>query len=337
MADIRIATRASRLALIQAGNVATALGEAHPGLDIDLVEVTTSGDRDRTSPMAALTELGAFVRAVQQAVLDGTADVAVHSGKDLPVAGPDGLMSIHPRREAPWDVLSGSTLEDLRPGATIGTGSPRRAAQLLALRPDLEVGEIRGNVETRLDKLDDGQFDAIVLAEAGLRRLGLAARIDYRFTLAEMVPAAAQAALTVEALSESDAAGLLGALDDADTRLAVTAERAVLAKSEAGCRSALGVFATVSPRGISMEGFVADEDGSRRGTACASTADDVATEMCDILKIGPGGVADRPSMSEAWSRRRGPSGPARRAQSGKEQTSSETRANLPAEPRRVGR
>jgi hydroxymethylbilane synthase len=180
MPDVRIATRSSRLALAQARIVATALTDAHPDIEIELIEVTTTGDRDATTPVAALSEVGAFVRSVQQTVLDGEADMAVHSGKDLPVGGPEGLAAVHPGREEPWDVLCGSSLETLKFGARVGTGSPRRGAQLRRLRPDIAIAEIRGNVETRLRKLDEGDFDAIVLAEAGLRRLGLTDRIDHR-------------------------------------------------------------------------------------------------------------------------------------------------------------
>ena len=285
MADIRIASRGSRLAVTQARLVGSALIGAHPGLEVEYLEVTTTGDRDRVSPVTSLTEMGAFVRSVQRCVVVGEADMAVHSAKDLPVEGPVELVSIHLAREAPWDVIIGSTLGALGDGTTVGTGSPRRAAQLQALRPDVKVKEIRGNVETRIRKLDRGEFDAIVLAEAGLRRLGLTGRIDHRFTVGEMVPAAAQGALSVEALRQSEAAELLTALDDADTRVAVTAERAVLAKSEAGCRSALGVLAIASHSGISMEGFVADNAGARRGAVVASTADEAASQMCDILGI----------------------------------------------------
>ena len=139
MKTIRIATRASQLALVQARWVGGALQASHPGLRVELVEVTTTGDLDRTSPVATLTEVGAFVRSVQQAVLDGRADMAVHSCKDMPVHGPDGLRLVFPRREVPWDVMCGSTVAALPAGARVGTGSPRRSAQLALLRPDLVI------------------------------------------------------------------------------------------------------------------------------------------------------------------------------------------------------
>ena len=264
-----------------------ALVEAHPDIDVELVEVTTTGDRDKTSPVATLTEIGAFVKSVQYAVLDGDADVAVHSGKDLPVEGPEGLVAVHPAREAPWDVLCGSSLDDLAFGARVGTGSPRRSAQLRALRPDVEIAEIRGNVETRLRKLDDGEFNAIVLAEAGLARLGLSDRIDHRFSLEEMIPAAAQGALTVETTDGSDIADLLDAIDDPHAHQSVAAERAVLAISRAGCRSALGVHATLGSSEVRLDGFTSDTLGPRTASATAATGDQAAHRLCDILEIAP--------------------------------------------------
>lgn len=268
MSDLRIATRGSALALAQARWVGERLAAAHRGLEVTYVEVTTSGDRDRVTSVTTLTEVGAFVRAVQEAVLEGRADAAVHSCKDLPVDGPPDLASVFPEREVPWDVLCGHSLESLPHGARVGTGSPRRAAQLLALRPDVEVADIRGNVETRLAKVRSGEFDAVVLAEAGLRRLGLGAEIRHRFALAEMVPAPAQGALAVEIPSDTRL-DLIMAIDHVDTRTAVEAERDLLAQTGAGCRSALGVYAKVNGRSIHLTGFVADEEGERHADAKA--------------------------------------------------------------------
>lgn len=261
MADLRIATRGSELALAQARLVAGALQAAHPDLEVDLVEVSTTGDVDRTTPVTALTEMGAFVRAVQRAVLDGRADLAVHSAKDLPTSGPEGLVPVYPERAAPWDVLCGGRLADLPDGARVGTGSPRRAAQLRLLRPDLVAYPIRGNVSTRLGRIRDG-VDAVVLAEAGLVRSGLADAMDERFDLDRMVPAPAQAALCVEA-SEA-AAHLVKAIDDPATRRVVEAERRLLAETGAGCRSALGALVEEVDAGLRLVGFVEDERGPRR-------------------------------------------------------------------------
>lgn len=282
MTELRIATRRSDLALAQARFVAGQLESR--GASVSLVEISTTGDIDRTSPVAALTEMGAFVRAVQQAVLDGRADMAVHSCKDLPVAGPDGLRQWYPHREEPWDVLCGTTLEALRPGARIGTGSPRRASQMAILRPDVEIVPIRGNVETRLGKIG-GDVDAVVLAEAGLVRVGLTAAISHRFSLDEMVPAPAQAALCVEALEGSEAAGLLDAIDDPGARAVVEAERLLLSETGAGCRSALGALATREGEGYSMTGFVDDDAGPRRGAVGADTPERLVSAMIAALSL----------------------------------------------------
>jgi hydroxymethylbilane synthase len=276
MGDMVLATRGSALALAQTRLVAAALRAAHPGLAVTVLEVTTHGDRDRTTPVAELTEMGAFVRAVQQAVLDGDADLAVHSCKDLPTAGPEGLIGFYPQRAEPWDVLCGAALDDLPNGARIGTGSPRRAAQLRLLRPDVEVVEIRGNVGTRLDQLDRGDFDAIVLAEAGLGRLGLQDRITHRFNLDEMVPAPAQAALAVEARAGSSASELALAIDDSATRRSVEAERSLLARTGAGCRAALGALAAQGDGGITLTAFVEDAAGSRRASVTGFDSDEAS-------------------------------------------------------------
>jgi hydroxymethylbilane synthase len=284
MSDLILATRGSRLALEQAGLVAERLGATHPGIAVSILEVLTSGDVDRTTPVTDLTESGAFVRSVQQAVLDGRAHLAVHSCKDLPTAGPDGLVAFYPEREAPWDVLCGSALADLPEGARVGTGSPRRRAQLLRIRPDLVVESIRGNVGTRLEKAESGEFDGVVLAEAGLRRLGVHDAIRHRFTLDEMVPAPAQAALAVEALEGSEAAHLASAIDDSATRAAVETERALLAVTGAGCRAALGALAVVGA-GITLTAFVEDEDGPRRAVESARDPSGLADRVREALRL----------------------------------------------------
>lgn len=267
MSELRIATRGSALAMTQARWVGERLRATHPSLEVTYVKVSTSGDRDRVSSVTTLTETGAFVRAVQEAVLDNRADVAVHSCKDLPVEGPDGLTTVYPERGLPWDVLCGHDLKSLPESARVGTGSPRRAAQLRALRPDVETAEIRGNVETRLAKMNSGEYDAIVLAEAGLRRLGMADQIRHRFTLGQMVPAPAQAALALEVRHDDPLLELVMDIDHPDTRTAVETERALLAHTRAGCRSALGVHAEASGRSIRLTGFVEDEAGARRAEA----------------------------------------------------------------------
>ena len=284
MTEFRLATRKSPLAIAQASIVARRLSEL--GHSSSMVEVTTTGDRDRVSSVATLTELGAFVRAVQQAVIDGHADIAVHSGKDLPVDGPEGLLGVHIERASPWDVLCGASLSRLPEGARVGTGSPRRGAQLRLLRPDVEVVDIRGNVATRLDLTRSGDLAAVILAEAGLIRQGLSDAIDHRFSLTEMVPAPAQAALAIEAAAGSAAAGILADLEDVDVARAVSAERELLAITGAGCRSALGAYAVVGEGGgIRMTGFVDDDDGPRRAEVEADTPARAARRMRGELAL----------------------------------------------------
>lgn len=285
MSDLRIATRASALALAQAQRVAELLRASNPGMEVSLVEVSTTGDRDRTTSVTTLTEVGAFVRSVQLAVLDGDADLAVHSCKDLPVEGPEGLVAIYPERAAPWDVLCGHTLETLPNDARVGTGSPRRAAQIEALRPDVEVADIRGNVGTRLEKMRTGLYDAIVLAEAGLRRLGLEHEIGHRFALGEMVPAPAQAALAVEARADDPQLDLYMAMDDQTTRVAVETERSLLRLTRAGCRSALGALAEPNGKSIHVTGFVEDDAGRRFAEADGSGPEDAARSLQAELKL----------------------------------------------------
>ena len=235
--------------------------------------------------MTELTEIGAFVRAVQRAVLEGHADLAVHSCKDLPVLGPPELVSFYPKREQPWDVLCGHDLDSLPDEARVGTGSPRRVAQMRRLRPDVDIQDIRGNVDTRLEKMASGEFDAVILAEAGLRRLGREAEIGHRFGLEEMVPAPAQAALAVEAKAGSSAAEMAARIDDLDTRRAIEAERALLANTNAGCRSALGALGILDGPTIRLTGFVQDEDGARYGEVEATETDQAARQLQSVLGL----------------------------------------------------
>jgi hydroxymethylbilane synthase len=276
MNEVRIATRGSALAVAQARLVASLLLAKDPSMSVRLVEVPTAGDRDQQTPVSELTEVGAFVRAVQRAVLDEAADLAVHSLKDLPVVGPVDLeLSAVPERASALDVLVGSTLGGLPPGGLVGTGSPRRAAQLVDLRPDLRTIELRGNVGTRLDKVASGEVDGAVLAEAGLDRLGRAGVIAQRLDPAKMVPAPGQGALAVEARLGSRFAGLAAVIDDVDTRVLVTAERLLLAETGAGCRSALGAHATWDGDQIRLSAFVADAGGRRRSVSFGPTPESV--------------------------------------------------------------
>ena len=274
--EIRLATRRSALALYQARRVADWLRAVHDDLAVELVEVDSSGDLDRVSPVAQLTQMGAFVRSVQAAVLDGRADAAVHSLKDLPTAQADGLvLAAFPERASPWDALVGAKLDDLAEGSLVGTGSPRRVAQLKAARPDLETRELRGNVDTRLRKVADGEVDAAVLAEAGLVRLNHADTIEEILPLEVMVPAPGQGVLAVETLIDGPIRSLVEAIGDSDLTPLVEAERTLLAETGAGCRSALGALAQWEGTRIRMDAFAEDERGARRTRVIGAHPNDV--------------------------------------------------------------
>jgi hydroxymethylbilane synthase len=250
MNALRLGTRASKLALAQSGSIAAAVTAA-TGRDVELVEITTFGDTSR-EPLAQIGGTGVFVNTLRDALLAGRIDFAVHSLKDLPTADPPGLvLAAVPRREDPRDALvarDGLTLGELPVGSRVGTGSPRRAAQLRALGYGLEVVAIRGNVDTRLRFVSEGELDAVVLARAGLARLGRLDEITEVLDPLQMLPAPGQGALAIECLdpqSGPEAAevyALLAVLDDPDTRLAVSAERSLLAALEAGCSAPVGAF-----------------------------------------------------------------------------------------------
>ncbi|HJU80945.1 MAG TPA: hydroxymethylbilane synthase [Acidimicrobiia bacterium] len=286
MSDLRIATRRSPLALVQAHRVAHLLAAANPGVSIEMVEVSTAGDRDRVSPIAELTELGAFVRSVQDAVIERRADLAVHSLKDLPVVSPEALtLAAIPERASPFDVLVGRRLDALGPGALVGTGSPRRVNQLIELRPDLRTIELRGNVDTRLEKVAAGEVDATILAEAGLDRLGSSGSIAQRLDVSEMVPAPGQGALAIETRAGDGLTEMVAAIDDSSLRTLVMAERLLLAETGAGCRSALGALAAWEGNLIRMDAYVSDERGPRRALSRGETPEAVVAECRKALDL----------------------------------------------------
>ncbi len=256
---MRVATRASALARWQAERVAGLLG-ARGGVDTELVLVETTGDRRTDVPLHSIGGTGVFVKEVQEAVLDGRADVAVHSAKDLPAETPAGLvLGAIPERADPRDALVGSTLDALPTGAVVATGSVRRRAQLAALRPDLGFVEIRGNMHTRLEKA--GQFDAIVVAAAALDRLGLTDRVAERLDPSVMLPQVAQGALAVECRADDLATcELLAAIDRPAVRRPVDAERAFLAELGGGCSLPVGAHATGTDT-VTIEGLLATPDG----------------------------------------------------------------------------
>jgi len=283
MADfdgIRIGTRGSPLARWQAEWVADRLRTAHPGLEVVLVPIHTRGDRDRNTPLAQMGGgVGLFTKEIQRAVLEGEADVAVHSLKDLPTERPGGLdLAAVPERATPFDALIAprfDAFEALPPGARVGTGSIRRKAQLAHHRPDLEIVGLRGNVETRLDQARSGRLDAVVLAEAGLQRLGLDHEITQRLGPPAFLPAVGQGALGIECRhGDTKRLDWLAALDHAPTRRGVLAERACLAELEGGCMIPLAAWGRVEqpapPASASnatrlrLEAVVLDPEGRQR-------------------------------------------------------------------------
>jgi hydroxymethylbilane synthase len=264
---IRIATRRSPLARWQANHVADRLRQDEPGLDVRLHELVTRGDKILDVPLAAVGGKGLFVKEIEDALLAGDAEIAVHSMKDLPaVLAPGLVVGAVPEREDPRDALCSPrwrTLAALPRGAKVGTSSLRRSAQLKALRPDLEMHVVRGNVETRLRKAAEG-LDAVVLAYAGLRRLGLAEHATHVFSAEEMLPAVAQGALALEA-RQADAATLarLARLEHAETRIRTEAERGFLARIEGGCQVPIAGHATVEGGRVVLRALVASLDGRR--------------------------------------------------------------------------
>lgn len=245
---LRLGTRASVLATTQSGHVADLVRE-RLGLDVELVEVSTEGDVNR-APLASMGGTGVFVSALRDALLDGRVDLAVHSLKDLPTTPADGItLAAVPQREDPRDVVvarDGLTLGELPVGSRLGTGSPRRVSQLAALGLGLELQGIRGNVDTRIRKVREGEVDAVVLARAGLARLGRLDEVTEVLDPLQMLPAPGQGALAIECRSaDADLVASLARLDDPATRAAVTAERAVLSTLEAGCSAPLGALAEV--------------------------------------------------------------------------------------------
>ena len=271
-APIRLGTRASLLATTQSGMVARRLEEL-TGRPVEFVHIRTEGDV-RADPLASLGGTGVFVAALREALLDGRCDVAVHSLKDLPTTPVEGLTHVTPEREDPRDALcarDGLTLDDLPRGARVGTGSPRRVAQLRAARPDLAVVDIRGNVDTRLNRAlgPDADLDAVVLACSGLARLGRTDAISQALDPAIVAPAPGQGALAVEARAADVAPGgplaqAFAALDHRATRLAVLAERAVLSRLEAGCAAPVGTLAHLEEDHLVLAAVVADVGGTER-------------------------------------------------------------------------
>jgi hydroxymethylbilane synthase len=278
---LRIGTRGSQLARWQANWVADRLRALHPGLEVALVEIKTQGDRDRNTPLAAIGGQGLFTKEIQRALLDGAVEVAVHSLKDLPTQGPGDLaLGAVPAREDSADALiapAHRTLDALPAGATVGTGSLRRRAQLLHLRPDLKLVGIRGNVETRLNQALNATLDAVVLAEAGLRRLGFDRHVTERLGPPRFLPAVGQGALGIECRADdAETLDRLAPLNDPATRRAVLAERRALAELEGGCMIPLAAWGRDGADGqLCLDVALFDPDGRERLFAALSgPADD---------------------------------------------------------------
>ncbi len=264
---IRIATRKSPLALWQAEHVAQRLREAFPGLQTELVKMTTKGDKILDAPLAKVGGKGLFVKELEQGMLEGVADIAVHSMKDVPVEFPEGLhLSAILTREDPTDAFVSSryaTLNDLPADAKIGTSSLRRQCQIKEKFPEAEILSLRGNVNTRLAKLDAGGFDAIILASAGLIRLGMGHRITERLDPASSLPAIGQGAIGIESRTDDQTINeLLKALHDRETSICVSAERAMNARLNGGCQVPIAGFAELDGDRLYMRGLVGSPDGS---------------------------------------------------------------------------
>ena len=278
---LRLGTRKSALALAQSRWVKKEI-EAHwPDTEVDLREFTTKGDKILDVPLAKIGGKGLFVKEIEDAILRGDADIAVHSLKDVPSELPEGLeVTVFPLREDPRDALisgKGLMLEDLPIGATVGTSSLRRMSQLKKARPDLEIASLRGNLDTRLRKLDDGQYDAIILAAAGLRRLGMEKRITQVLDPKVMLPAVGQGALGIEFRSkDTEVRQILSAIHHEETAICVRAERAFLTKLEGGCQFPLAAFAQLKGETLYLEGML----GNKAGTT--------------VIRIDKKGTPDRP-------------------------------------------
>jgi hydroxymethylbilane synthase len=294
---LRIATRRSKLALAQSHWVKAQLEALEPGLTVELREYLTRGDQITDRPLQQVGGKGLFTKEIEDALLAGEADLAVHSLKDLPAELPGGLvLAAVPEREDPRDALVlpvGSSaepmLEALPKGARVGSSSFRRSAQILAIRPDLRVESVRGNVDTRLRKLDEGQYDALILAAAGLRRLGLQDRISAALDPEVSTPAPAQGALGIEARADDPATlERLARLNHSATSLAVAAERSVMERLGGGCSIPLGVYACLQGDRLRLRAMVALPDGTRivraEAEGAAESPDAVAETLTAMLR-----------------------------------------------------
>ena len=287
-----IATRKSPLALWQAYHVRDLLIHHHPELKVELLEMSTKGDKILDTPLAKVGGKGLFVKELEVAMLDGRADIAVHSMKDVPMEFPEGLaLTTILTREDPRDAFVSNhyaSISDLPDGSIVGTSSLRRQCQLAAERPDLTIRDLRGNVGTRLGKLDNGDYDAIILATAGLKRLEMPERIRSHIEAQEILPAAGQGAVGIEArIDDTEINALLAPLSDETTSLCVRAERAMNRRLMGGCQVPIGAYAVLDDQSIHIDGLVGATDGSkilrRQLTGPSSDPESLGIKLAEAL------------------------------------------------------
>ncbi|MFZ2148588.1 MAG: hydroxymethylbilane synthase [Sedimentisphaerales bacterium] len=304
MRPLKIASRASKLALIQSNHICSLLKNLSSGIEITVVTVSTKGDRNKSDFLYKSDSIGFFTSEVENALLDGRADIAVHSLKDLPTAYTEGLVvAAVPKRDSVADALIASTqaasIAALPAGATIGTSSLRRIAQLRRLRYDLKCVPLRGNVETRVSKVASGKIDAAIVACAGLNRLGLADKISAILPPRDFLPAPAQGALAVQIrTTDSELAELVSQLNDEHSRIAVEAERCILTSMHGGCRIPLGVYSQISGDNITIDVMISDMEGKkyikRSKTGCINEAESCAGELAqELLAAGGQEILDQ--------------------------------------------
>jgi len=302
---LRIGTRGSLLAKWQAESIRKRVFAA-AGVEAEIVIIKTAGDRMQQAPLTQIGGKGIFIKELEEALLEESIDLAVHSVKDIPTDTPSRLMfPAVCRRDDVRDCLVGSTLASLRQGARVGTSSLRRQAQVLHIRPDLDFRDLRGNVDTRLRKVESGEYDAILLAKAGLDRLGVSQRIAEVLSPEVCMPAVGQGAIAVECrLKDTETADILAPLDDAETRTAIIAERALLAALQGGCQVPLGAWARIERDELVLEACVCSEDGvqyvKQRATAPPDQAAALGEHMARLLI-----EAGAQSILEEVSRQRG--------------------------------
>ncbi|MBC7766205.1 MAG: hydroxymethylbilane synthase [Hyphomonadaceae bacterium] len=263
MKTIRIATRESRLALVQTEWVKAEILKKIPELDVQILPLTTKGDQILDQSLDKIGGKGLFIKELEQALLDGRADLAVHSLKDMPAVLPSGLkIAVYAKREDARDGLVGKKIDQLPMGAVVGTSSLRRAVQLEAFRPDIKIKLLRGNVLTRLQKLDDGQYDAIVLAMAGLNRLGLGDRVSEILTVAQMVPSVGQGILAIETRADADISQYISHIADNKAQSCALAERSFMATLNGNCSTPIAAHAIIDGESMTVYGMLAHEDKS---------------------------------------------------------------------------